>query len=756
MREYRFITFLLAGLMAIGVGAETMEVLEVVAPTPLRGASVDPDKLPYAIQSVTDEEIRAMHSRDLTDFMQRSLQSVFVNEAQSNPLQPDVQFRGFVGSPLLGLAQGISVYQDGVRINEPFGDTINWAIIPTSAIASLNLVPGSNPLYGLNTLGGAVSIRTKTGLTHPGTRGEIYGGSFERYSLQAETGGAMGDRQSYFVSGWYFEEDGWRDFSPSEATQLFGNYGWHLEASGIDLSLSYAETDLIGNGPAPIQLLELDREAIFTHPDITENQLMMLSLSGEHAFNSWLNLDGTAYFRSSDIDTLNGDDADFEACEDDPDFLCESEDGDEEIVIDDQGEPVPFSEDLEGAVVNRTRTEQTGYGISVQLASNRDLAGWANQLIAGASVDIGDVEFASSTELGTLDDARRAVPGGVLVGDALTAVDSKTTNIGVYFTDTLSVTPDLAVTVSGRYNRSEVELRDQLGTALNGDHDFDRFNPAAGISYVVLDALNLYLGYSEANRVPSPIELTCADEADPCRLPNAFLSDPPLDQVVAKSWEAGIRGQWRDTNWHLGMFRTDNQDDIIFISAGALTNQGFFDNVGDTRRQGIEISADGVAFAAMTWSLSYTFLEATFEENFTVSSPNNPAAIDGEIEVRPGDRLPLTPEHQLKAAVSWQLSPQVSLGADLVYVSDQVYRGDEGNDVDPIDDYTVVNARADYTLNDNWSVFIRVDNIFDADYETFGLFGSPDEVLGEEFDDSRFLSPGAPIGAWVGIRARFE
>ena len=217
---------------------------------------------------------------ELADFMRRNLESVFVNEAQSNPLQPDIQYRGFVGSPLLGLPQGLAVYQDGVRVNEPFGDTVSWALIPDSAIDTVYLMPGSNPLFGLNALGGAISIETKDGFSHPGTSAQVYAGSFSRLGVEAETGGSLNDRFGYFLTGAYLDEDGWRDHSPSEATQLFGNLSWKLERATIGASLTHVDTDLIGNGAAPEDLLEMDRSAIFTRPDQTENDLTLLNLTG--------------------------------------------------------------------------------------------------------------------------------------------------------------------------------------------------------------------------------------------------------------------------------------------------------------------------------------------------------------------------------------------------------------------------------------------------------------------------------------------
>ena len=166
-------------------------------------------------------EIREQGALDLADFMKRSLGSVFVNEAQSNPLQPDLQYRGFVGSPLLGLPQGLAVYQDGVRINEPFGDTVNWALIPECAIDSVYLMPGSNPLFGLNALGGAIAIDTKDGFDHAGHARRAHGGLVRPRRSAGRDRRLARRRLGYFVTASHLDEDGWRDFSPTEAQQVF-------------------------------------------------------------------------------------------------------------------------------------------------------------------------------------------------------------------------------------------------------------------------------------------------------------------------------------------------------------------------------------------------------------------------------------------------------------------------------------------------------------------------------------------------------
>jgi outer membrane receptor protein involved in Fe transport len=747
-----------AASLAVAAAAEAqpppLEVIDVIGTTPL-GAELDTDRIASNVQTATAEELRERGALDLAEFMNRGLGSVFVNEAQSNPLQPDVQYRGFVGSPLLGLPQGLAVYQDGVRINEPFGDTVSWALLPESAIESLALVPGSNPLFGLNALGGAIAVRTKDGFSAPGTRAELLMGSFDRIGVQAETGGAVGDDFGYFVTASHLEENGWRDYSPTDAQQLFGKITTRGDDSRVDVSLTHVSTELVGNGAAPEDLLEQRRSEIFTRPDITENRLTLISVSGEQEVSSTTTLRGNLYVRSSDISTLNGDDSDFEECEDTPGFICEEDGDDEELALDEDGEPIAADDELEGATVNRTDTEQNGGGFALQADFAGTLGGRDNLFTIGVARDQADVRFGASTELGALDDTREAIPGGVFVGEAFTELETETTTTGFYLSDAFSLGERATLTVSGRWNSTHVVLEDQLDDDLNGDHRFQRFNPAVGLT-VDGAAITFYAGYSEANRAPSPVELTCADENDPCRLPNAFVADPPLEQVVAKTLEAGVRGALGDGGrWHAGLFHTTNDDDILFISAGALTNQGFFDNVGETRRAGVELNAAGTLGDRLGWSVDYTYLDATFRENFTVASVNHPAADEGEIGVEAGDRLPLTPEHLLKAGVRFAPSDDFTLGADLQWASEQFVRGDEGNLAEELEGYTVLNVRAEYRFGRNVRAFASIENLLDEEYATFGVFGEADDVLGDDFDEPLFVSPAAPRAVYFGLRVDF-
>jgi outer membrane receptor protein involved in Fe transport len=275
---------------------------------------------------------------------------------------------------------------------------------------------------------------------------------------------------------------------------------------------------------------------------------------------------------------------------------------------------------------------------------------------------------------------------GLFIPEDTLRVRSSTRSTGLFATDTLSISDRLAVTLSGRENRTRTKIRDETGENpdLDGDHGFSRFNPAAGATYQFSNALNFYGGYSESTRAPTPVELTCADEDAPCKLPNQFLADPPLKQVVAKSWEGGFRGRLGEVSgdrvdWHVGLFRTTNVDDILFqATGGSSSNEGFFANVGKTRRQGLEASLAGAAFAKrLHWHANYTYLDATYRTSFTENSANHPDADDdGLIEVQSGDHIPGLPRHSFKVGGDLALTKQLSIGGDVIASSGQYLRND--------------------------------------------------------------------------------
>jgi len=754
------------------------ESIEVIGITPSHGTGLPVNMIPYSVQSATAEDIDKSKSLSLSDFLNRNLGSVSINEAQNNPLQPDIQYRGFTSSPLLGLPQGLAVYQNGVRVNEAFGDVVNWDLIPKSSIATINLIGGANPIFGLNTLGGAISVTTKNGFTHEGHSLEVYGGSFERVVTTIESGGNNG-AWGYFFTGSYFDEQGWRDASPSNALNLFGAISWRGDDSTLDLSFNHGDTELIGNGPIPVELEAIDRSAIFTSPDITENNLFLVNLEGTHWLNDEIQLAGNIFYRSNDTDSFNGDGTEFEQCddgflhewdEDDDDAntngVCNAAEG--EVVVDQNGKPIPNTvagADLD-AINNISSREQESFGSNIQTSFLNDLFDHQNYLIIGASYNQALAGFGAVVEAASLNADRSTSGTGLFAVADGTQIKTHTRTWSIYITDTFSITDNLTLTLSGRYNNTSVKIGDRSTlnplvdpddpTALNGEHDYARFNPAVGLNWSFHPNIVVYGSYSESARAPTTVELSCADPAAPCNLPNAFLADPPLEQVVTKSFEGGFRGTFNSgIKWNLGAFHSINNDDIIFISTGGISsNEGFFDNIGNTKRLGIELGFSG-AWGKLDWFTNYSYLQATFDDNFTSSSPSNPfAEANGDIAVEEGDRIPGLPEHNLKIGGDYHITAKLTIGSDLVYNSDQYFRGDEANLLDTIDGHIVINARASYQFNKIISIFANVNNLLDSEYETFGLLGEPEEIFAG-FTNPRFVGVGTPISGFIGMKIDF-
>jgi iron complex outermembrane receptor protein len=724
------------------------DMVEVVGATPIHGVGIARSKIPSNVQVATAEDLSRSGGIHAGEQLASSAASIHVNDAQANPFQPDVQFRGFTASPLLGLPQGVAIYQDGVRMNEPFGDTVNWDALPVNAIASVNVMPGSNPLFGLNALGGAVSLQTKTGFSHPGHAISAYGGSFGRRWIDLQTAG-RGNRLGYFVTGRVLNEDGWRDFSPSRVNQVFGNLEWRRPSTMVNVSVGAAVNRLTGNGPAPVQLLDEDRAAIFTHPDETNTDMALVTLRGRHAVSPRVSVDAVLFFRPATIRTLNGDDTAYDECEDVDGLLCEDE-GEGDPVVDQFGRLVAVDEDDPFDATNNTsKTRTRGWGASLQGTVIGSLAGRDNHLVTGVSIDGAGSRYESDTELARLTGDRGTAGTGIFDAGASVRLLSDVRNVGIYAANFWSLSPRLTLMGAARFTHSAVDLRDQVDDDLTGTHAFSRVDPSVGMTFELGRGAAAFGSFGTASRVPAPSELSCADPEDPCRLPNAFVADPPLDPVVARTWEGGARGRASGVSWTAAAFRTSNHDDLIFISSGALSNHGHFENVGDTVRRGLELMAAGAA-GVVRWSAAYTFLRATFETPLRLASPNHPDAIDGEIAVQPGNAIPSVPRHNFKVDVS-ATAGRGAIGATIGAVSSQFLRGDEINRLSPVDGSAVLNMSGSYAMHRRVRVVARIANVFNAAYETFGLLGDADDVLGDDYDDPRYLSPGAPRAAWVGI-----
>jgi outer membrane receptor protein involved in Fe transport len=709
---------------------------------------------------------------DLLGALTRKFAGVTLQDAQNNPWQPNLVYRGYVASPLQGQAQGLAVYLDGARFNQAFGDTVNFDFLPDAAINSVTL-RDANPVYGLNALGGALVVETATGRAVQGIEGTAALGAYGERDLGLSVGDAIGGF-SYFSAIQYREEDGWRDYSPSDLLNGFVDLGYDGARAGVHIKFIGADTDLTGNGVAPVELLAARRQSVFTWPDNTRNRYGRLSLHPWFTVADGVRFEATLYRQRLNAATINGDAADIEECADHDleGLLClQAVGSDDELTLTDMDGNV-VADVLDGGdygVFNRGNIITRTNGILAQFVADHDLEGRTNRLALGFSYDASESNFATSTELGELTDDRSVAGLGVSIDQA----DGSIAPVGLetltrywsgFLSDTLPIGETLSAEIGLRYNYAQVRLFDQLGTALNGNHSFESLNPGIEMDWAATPDISLRVGYAETNRVPTAAELSCADENAPCSLTNFFVADPPLEQVSAKSFELGaagnaMRGPWT-ISWLLSGYRTRNVNDIQYI-ASEIRGRAYFQNIGKTRRQGLEAT---LSARNGGWQLaaSYAFTDASYRTPIVLSSPANPMADEeGLIAVSRGDRLPGLPRHS--ATLSGDYAGALgthsfTVGGDIALRSSQILIGDEANLNENVSGYVLVNLRGSVDLVEGLSLFGEVRNALDRKYATFGTFSEVDEIELDEVpgaSDPRAYGPGSPLRWTLGVRAQF-
>lgn len=788
------VTCLMLGLFALGSALaeedarEDVHVIEVIGTTTLGTSGIDVDRYAGNAQYIGSKEIDNSNGLNVTDIFISRSSSVTVNASQNNPYQDDIFYRGQQASPIVGSAIGLSVYMDGVRINESFGDTLNWDLIPHSALSVVNVIPGSNPVYGLNTLGGALALRTKSGNDFQGTELSASGGWFARRNFELQHGGNR-NGFDWYINTNYVKEDGWRTRSPSEVIRNFLKVGWENDVTDIDLSYIYADNDLTGNGFAPERLLDLDREAAHTYPDQTLNTLHHFNLQGLHRLSALWQVSGNAFYRNYERNTLNGD-AEI-ACQGEsrPGLtlvrdnnsvdrplapnLCSgtvaqilaADNGITGLFEAGDGDPLPAAillDRVELAAEGEQRmtfTDSENYGSTLQTTLFHDLFNRNNQFSFGIDISQNSTTFRQSSAEAVL--VRNGNSVATMNAEAQeTEVWVRTTqeNLGFFFTDTIQTHEKVDVTLGGRWQTARVKIRDLTGEAenedLNGTHRFSRFNPSGGIAFKVMPNMTLFGNYSEGFRIPTAAELSCADEDDPCNLPNAFVADPPLDPVVARTYEIGARGAlpYGDSlRWNMALYRTDLKDDLLFIVT-ETGGGGFFQNIDKTRRQGIELGLNG-AWDRFSYFLNYSYIKATFEDNITLASVINAA---GQA-VRSGNSIPGIPEHTLKFGLGYEVFKNFFVGSDVFVSSGSYLRGDESNSLPRTDAYATwdLNARYVYKQFEFWA---RVENVLNAKYQTAGIVNfnaSANLIFNDAIGVERFAAPGQPIAAFFGVKYSF-
>ena len=721
--------------IAQDAGDKKLQAVEVVGTSPLPGIGIEKNKLPYDVQTVSEEQITNGQSMNLSEYMARNLTGVNINEIQGSPFQADITYRGFRLSGILGAAQGLSVYLDGVRVNEPFGDVVNWDMLPEAAISNVTLVPGSNPVYGLNTLGGALAFTTKSGLTAPGTDIKLSLGSWMRKRADVSYGEKGEDGWHRFIAVTGFHEDGWRHNSEGKLANVFAKIGRIQSDVNWDLSFLHGQSNLLGNGLLPSYayddtgartngMYEKNRRWGYTYVDRTKNELSMLNFNLQRMIDGSTELATNAYVRYTTRNTAGGD-----------------------------------LEAIGDAVINETKTRQTSYGTSANLTKILD----AHQITTGASIDASRVTYGGYQATDCEIDSSRVVSECANASEQDVGVRGKSYAIGLYASDTYALDAATHLTFSGRFNHAKVantltNYTDGVGADKPRESfSYNSFNPSLGISRKLDERMTVFGNVGQSNRVPTVIELGCADPATGCRLPTGLQADPYLKQVIARTIEAGVRYKISDESGYTASFyRTDNSDDILF-TATDQTGLGYFSNFSKTRRQGLDLTAY-TQVEQVYLRLSYSYLQATYQADGELFGGER------EIAISKCTRIAGLPEHTIKLNADWRAQPNLMLGGTVIATSSLVTQGNEDGQTEngPADakvkGYFLLNLHANYEAAKGLNYFARLNNVFDRRYETYGLMANSLVNSAGAFADvgaSRFVAPGAPRSVMVGVHYRF-
>jgi len=816
---------LFASMCPLGQTADlTSGQVDVIGITPLESNGTPISQIPSNVQILKSDQIKQQKPSNMADLLNDNLGNISVSNGVGNPYQNDVNYRGFQATSLLGAPVGLSVYFDGVRFNEPFGSTVNWDLIPMNAVSGINLMPGSNPLFGLNTLGGALAINTKNGKDFPGGSVTLLGGSFGRRALNAEYGGVDDAHNlDYFVSMNKDYQDGWRDHSKSDVQQLFGKLRWHSadNKNNLEISGAFAYNELNGTQGLPLSMLDNPKQS-YTWPDTIRNRMAMINIKA----SSWLSdtryIAANGYIRKSDSDVVNSNAQYDDGCTATGDGPGAS------------GCDVAVNGTVPNSLAGKTYADANGLqrytaDINTQLVSSnlrQDTVGGNfeykafgkffekdNILSFGGIADHSHIKYNQDTQLARLvnyqvistPNLRYKMASGVAQNDGLIRnvnLKADTDNFALFIANSFEITSKLTASAAASYNVSLLNqrgankqfLNDDGGynwtdgikyynadftgatyddgsgasksvttagktagpevTSLNGNHHYARLNPSLGLNFNPSQVIGFFGGYSESMRAPTSIELSCADKTHPCNLPTGFNGDPDLKEVVAKTWEAGARGRFNlldsKLNWNAAAYNSYNFNDIQFISATAST--GYFQNVGKTKRTGFEFGLN-TKIDKLLLAASYGYVDATFRSSFDANAEGNSSNDNGLIHVTKGNKIPGISDQTVKLRAAYDISPSWNLGSNVIFASGQYAHGDENNqDVNgKVPGYGVMNLDTRYEVNQHWTVFGLVNNVFDKSYSTYGLVGM--NIYNNTYE--QFRTPAADRAGWLGITYSF-
>ncbi len=657
--------------------------------------------VPARVTTLSAEQVDAYEPRILSDAL-KSVAGFSTYDDLGSPYKLNLSSRGFYSSPVVGLPQGVAVFLDGVRMNEPEASQVNFDLLPMDHINRIEILSGNGSLLGRNALGGAVNLVTARG-TGPTTGTiELSGGSFGAARAEAHVSGLTKSGLDWYVGGDFNREDGWRQVTGEQGYQGFLNVGKLGETSGIRFQAFYSRDSAQTAGSLPESIFAASPDSNLSANDYEKLWAYQGSLQAYKQFGLG-RASVTAYFRRHRAERLNINQ------EDDPDAFGIS-----------YNNSFGYTADYRWTTVLNETTALS-------------LRGGVDGEVTRVEIDI----FSDSTKFG--------------VGRTqTTAARSPLWDVAPFAAADLTM-DKVTLSAGARYDYVRIPFENELDHSGDTTATYERFNPRLGASVEVMPGGSFFASWGQAFRAPAVIENACADPEAPCPLPFALGDDPPLEPVTASTLEGGFRYANDRVSLSGSVYYTDVKNDIFLTPFGdanepsGSTVDGFFVNIAKTRRTGFEAGATYAFPAGHSLYLNYAYTHASFQsaaDIFTIRSADDPEVINPfptENDVSPGARFPQVPDHQIKFGGLARLGRYVSVGTDARYTGKQFLRGDEANVTAPLDGYFVADARVGVEFG-RWEINGIVTNLFQNESAVFGTFninqGNPAGAAVE-----RFLTP---------------
>jgi len=655
MTAWAFLLLFLILLPSSLSGAEPPEVtFPPVVVTTSRLADV-PEQIttvPGKVIVVTAEEIEKLGAKTVQEVLQYQT-GIVLYDSVGNEFQQTVDMRGFNAQPVTAT----SVFIDGVRVNEPDFNTINFDLISIEDIERIEILPGTATVFGRNALAGVINITTKRGRgDRPHVGFNIGGGSYGRQRYSFNTDGPLPISNFDYYFGVTRElTNGYRDeFDPRDAgagiTRLLAKLGYRLGES-TDASLAYTRVlDSISQaGSLPASLLRVDRNFNITPGDQSQSNLHQVALNLKQKLLAGFSVALNGFFRRNDLDL--------------------------------------FTRGLSSESTLKTETKSGG--TAAQASHEGAILTKKNLLTLG-------FEYARNNF--DTDNSGIFLPAFTFQNKRSTKEDV----VGIFLTDSFHLFESLAVNAGLRYDWDRLNFTDKIDPSLSGIKTYNRVSPKSGLVYTPVSNLSLSFSYSEGVRIPTVDELFAQ---------GPFGSNPDLKAMRSRNFELGAKAQlqdWLDAS--LALFYTPVRDEILFIVTDPVNFFGRNENISRTLRRGIELSLKARYQKWLDVFLNYTAMKATFETDVLLFSG----------QVRKGDELPLVPRQRVGVGINTYLIEGLTFSLFGNYVGSQFMQSDEPNHAKKIADYFVLNSRVAYQWK-QWTGYVNFNNLTNRKYSTSGI-----------------------------------